>query len=196
VTGRTFERTKQAAATDGGKLTNRRLSMEELIKELQEIGMDVVVLDEDDDETAMSGFKLVPEGERSGFLPSITQNHFMKLESAYLNVLDKCVPSYTGGYHDFIEFPNGAKAAIFDITNVEKVQVEGLGNHFSGTMTYRAASFCAFLIACNHLAHHLQQAGDQRSAQLLIDNYQKLMDVAYEHEMFGDERTAIHRFLD
>lgn len=146
--------------------------------------------------TAMSGFKLVPESERTNFLPSIAQHHYLNLENIYFNVLQKTVSGYSSGYHEFVEFPNGAKAVLFDLTEDEKSQVTGLMNYYNGQMTPRAYSLCAFILACNHLGHIQYENGAQSEANKLFDNFEKLMDVAYTHEMFADETTEIAGFLD
>lgn len=142
------------------------------------------------------GFELIPNNKREYFYPQLTAGNLrdmMALENFFYNRMTRSSDNYAGGYFDFVKFPNGAVAALLRPATDKKWDVEGVDNHYSGQMTPLAFSAACFALACNRLAH---ATSDMKSRQSLTNNWQLLMDVLYEHEMFEAERDEISKFLD
>ena len=156
----------------------------------------VVVIDDDEQEAGLTGFSLVPEEQREHFYPSIVGGNLrtmMALEGYFYKILGNSCASYNGGYFDFIEFSNGAKAPILAMTEEAKVRVISNLNWYEGLMTWRVLSVCAFALACNHLAHAER---DPKARDALVNNWRLLMDVIYDHDFLSGERDEAIAFLD
>ncbi|OZB41035.1 MAG: hypothetical protein B7X50_08010 [Alishewanella sp. 34-51-39] len=156
----------------------------------------VVVIDDDEQEAGLTGFSLVPEKKREQFYPSIVGGNLrtmLALEGYFYGILGDSCASYNGGYFDFVEFSNGAKAPILAMTEEAKVRVIGKQNWYEGMMTWRVLSLCAFALACNHLAHAER---DPKARDALVNNWRLLMDVIYDHDFLDGERDEAIAFLD
>ena len=149
------------------------------------------------EEQVMVGFKVVPPKQRQNFYPSLvaSMRWMMVLENSYYGLLERNCQSYRGGYFDFIEYPNGAKAPSLDMTSDEKVEVISQNNFFHGEMRMHSLATAGFAIICNHLAHHTA-VNDPKTSEKMTKNWQLLMEVLMTHEIFEEDRDAIIQFLD
>ncbi len=126
----------------------------------------------------------VSENERLEFLPSFVGKHFMAYESMiYDRLREASNGQYTGGYWEFYTLSNGG--FYMELMQDEVLNMECVGNYFSGTMSAEAASIAINLVVQNAFAWQVD--ADKHS-----ENFYQLRDFALEHE----EAAQIFAFID
>lgn len=136
---------------------------------------------------------IIADDQRSEFLPNFLMNNtlaIIKFEALVYDYTRSSTPEYNGGYWEFVEFENGAKAILFN--DSKKVPCSNDGNWFEGEMSLLALSLASNLMACSHMSFVTQ--GDLQ--QRVSDNFYLLREVASEHEWFKSEAPSIFAIID
>jgi len=134
-------------------------------------------------------FKQVKEKNRMRFLPTLAGAAHPTFERFVMDTMANANPAYKGGYWDFIEFPNGAKAMILPGESKSKIQIRQQANGFSGSMSPTSLSIALNISACSYLSFHT--VGPTQRA--LSKNYHLLRETL-DSELF--DTKEIFRFLD
>jgi hypothetical protein len=115
---------------------------------------------------------VVPDHQRSAFLPSQLGRHMITGEALVFGWLDRLCVDYTGGLWDFYSLSNGG---FYLAPSQEKpFAIEVPTNGFIGEMSADAAGIVASLFALCDLANRV---GEDK----MIDQYHWLRDFAIGH---------------
>ena len=133
---------------------------------------------------------LVPESQRSEFLPDMFGIMMVEMEARIFNAMSTSCPDYNGGYWEFFKLP-GSGFMVWCAGDVEKVRMVGEMNYYEGEMSPEAASLAVCALAYNHAlwAHHEKH---EKFARRLQKQWEILMEYIYQHPEVGE----IVRFLD
>lgn len=136
---------------------------------------------------------IVADRFRSEFIPNLVGQNpqaIMAYENAIYAFMRKFTDQYKGGHWEFIEFENGAKAMIFDHSEI--VLCHNPDNYYEGAMSLRALSMACNLMACSHLGFWAIGWTYDRRAK----NYHLLREVIGLSELFKREVSSISRIID
>ena len=133
---------------------------------------------------------LVPESERSDFLPSMFGVMMVEMEARVFNTMSQCCPDYQGGYWHFYTLPKDSGFMVLQ-TDKDRLHLTGPLNYYDGEMSPTAASLAVCAMAYNHAvwAHAERHPNFARGLQ---EKWEVLMQYIYQH----DEAGEIARFLD
>ena len=126
---------------------------------------------------------IVPERERSDFLPMSFGHRFLMFENMVYSFMDHFCEEYLGGYWQFYDLSNGG--VFMSLDSDETFSVCNPMNYFKGKMSAEAASIGVNLFAMNAL---MSEPCDGK----LIDLYYALKNFGIQH----DESQAILCFID
>lgn len=132
-------------------------------------------------------FKVVEK--RENFLHGIAGYSAMKYQNMVYNTMRKVNREYRGGYWEFIEFTNGAKAMVMTFpSDKTMVQIPPQQNYFEGTMSLYALSLALNMVACSHISFVTNKEVQEHLSQ----NFQRLQEAVSE---IPEYRTVMS-FLD
>ena len=139
-------------------------------------------------------YSVVPDQDRLDFIPalcSMNMSALMRFEAVMYSQMEQATEEsevpYRGGYYDFREYENGAKALILD--SDAEYQVVCATNMYRGMLSAEALSLACTMAACSHLSFAFE--GDAAGASF-TKNYHLLREVAGSHPEGGQ----IFSFLD
>lgn len=128
--------------------------------------------------------KQYPESKRLDFLPVFVGKYDLAYESmVFDNLSEASNGQYTGGYWEFYTLSNGG--FYMELRQTEALQMECIGNYYTGTMSAQAASIAVNLCVQNAFAWQVD--AEKHSA-----HFHQLRDYASQHK----EASAIFGFID
>lgn len=135
-------------------------------------------------ETDRNLTRLVPESERSDFLPRLFGSRLMIIgENAVYTFMTRLSEQYGGGFWDFKEGQDGAR--YMSPSGPGDFAIAWHGNGYSGTMSNDAAGITATLFALSHMSMVY------RNHDHLAEAYHALLDLAASHPESGEIFRAI-----
>lgn len=126
---------------------------------------------------------LVPDNERTLFLPTLVGNSFMKFERYVYNMASRVSPDYVGGLWKFmaVKCPEGESGYLYPSVQDPdfKFHVSGLPNYYEGDMSPQTFGLFLSLTAMNHLIWDMHESSKAGTDEL-IEKFYTLRDYAAE----------------
>ncbi|MGF1878942.1 antirestriction protein [Photobacterium frigidiphilum] len=139
--------------------------------------------------------RIVPESERLGFFPTIS-NRYIHVEAYIYNLAGKYITDYSGAYYEFIELQIDNEGPVigrfaYPVTETGKVRLVNTLNYSDVILSDEAAGLAIFIMCYSDYSIGLYEKHSVDSENF-TPLYFQLRNYALEH----NEASEILAFLD
>lgn len=133
--------------------------------------------------------KILTQSQRTSALPrAFGARVFLRVETAVYNFAGNVIPTYFGGYWEFVRLADGGFYMHPQMPGLVRVQVEG--NGYSGEMTDDATGIVVCMLAYSNLSFALEH--DTDALERIVQHFYKLREYLCDHP----EASEILRAID